>query len=88
MTVTGTGSGGASGAGEAGFVGGRSCEKCGGFIGETGKSYGYAGKVCHCGWTINKIFQNIKSNVGWLCPECKKVHSPTTAYCNCLIQER
>ena len=25
-----------------------SCTKCGGFIGEPGKAYGYAGKWCHC----------------------------------------
>lgn len=24
------------------------CQQCGGFIGEPGKAYGYAGKWCHC----------------------------------------
>lgn len=27
-----------------------SCKKCGGFIGEPGKVYGYAGKWCVCAW--------------------------------------
>ena len=26
------------------------CSKCGGFIGDPGKVYGYVGKRCHCGW--------------------------------------
>lgn len=43
--------GGASGqdlhGGMNGALGG-SCGKCGGFIGEPGKVYGYAGRWCHC----------------------------------------
>ncbi len=38
------------------------CANCGGFIGEPGKAYGYAGKWCHC--PINPATQYQRPTVG------------------------
>jgi len=52
------------------------CRNCGGFVGEAGKPYGYAGKWCHCAkpevWrsklpTLQDAFAPPQQSLPWQC---------------------
>lgn len=63
--------------------GSSTCPKCGGFVGETGKSYGYAGKWCHCTWPQETTPIVGQQQWGWLCPACGKGNAPHSKQCDC-----
>lgn len=54
------------------------CTKCGGFVGEPGKIYGYAGKWCQCGWqdwsmTPSPEYQKVLDNLAEQNKEIKRL---------------
>lgn len=48
------------------------CDKCGGFVGEPNKAYGYVGKWCYCEKQVNPIPYTTSVDSYNFCPHCGK----------------